>query len=287
MRKLVKLLIAFSTLAIFAGGTAFAESVNSLEPDGFVTDKVGFISPETKSVVAEQQAKFDRTAYKPQITILTVNSTDGKSIDDFTNQLLSKPEWQFGRGGQGILVVFAKNGGQNNVRIATGRETKKIITDQIAMRYLNDNRETLKSGDLTQVDLGLRNLYGELARMQPTSDAKMKSTNITISEDDDLATVEGVWKVIGRIAVLIFIPIVIFIPISIFAFIYDRLHGYSSSKKSSSSYSSSGSSSDASLYTAAGYVAGSSNYSSSSYSSSSSYDSGATSISDGGGGASF
>ena len=89
-----------------------------------VNDYANILTDDTKQMIINQEKVFQQTKEKPQVVVVTVKSTGGQSIRDWTNDLLeSSDKWKAGNKdyNNGVVIVFAQNKGANNVRIATGR----------------------------------------------------------------------------------------------------------------------------------------------------------------------
>ncbi|WP_054657408.1 TPM domain-containing protein [Apilactobacillus ozensis] len=50
-----------------------------------------------KKQIIDKEKEYQKTAAKPQIVVMTINSTNGQSIDDYANDLLQNNRWHFGK----------------------------------------------------------------------------------------------------------------------------------------------------------------------------------------------
>ncbi|MCO0832002.1 TPM domain-containing protein [Fructobacillus sp. W13] len=163
-RKSFLLLITSTLLFLFTVGmAASADDPGQLKPNSdnpFITDRAKILTDETKQVINQQNQKASQDEKQPQIAVLTVDSTDGMSIADFTNELTLGKNWKVGQKKEdnGILVVFAKNGGQNKIRVATGTGAESYLPDGKIHQLFIKNQENLKSQDMEKVDLGIKQL---------------------------------------------------------------------------------------------------------------------------------
>ncbi|CAK1237561.1 Uncharacterized membrane protein YgcG [Fructobacillus cardui] len=182
-------LATISLLALFFLGlhfqTAQAEDPNKIEPSSnfVVTDNANVLSDQTKQVILKQEQTFKKTKEQPQVAVLTVNNTDGQSIRDFTNDLTMRSVWHTGKKGQdnGVIIVFAKNNGQNNVRVVTGTGVESVLPDGKIYQLLQANQQELKSSDPTAIDRGIRNLFLQVEKTLPTTPTSGKQSASTTS----------------------------------------------------------------------------------------------------------
>ncbi|WP_054657406.1 TPM domain-containing protein [Apilactobacillus ozensis] len=65
----------------------------------------------------------------------------------------------------GLLILFAYNGGKNNVRISTGYGVEDILTDAQSNDILMKNKPLLKSSDTSDVDRGIDNVFQSVSKI--------------------------------------------------------------------------------------------------------------------------
>ncbi len=101
------------------------------KPIGYVNDYTDLIdkSYEDKilSKIKEVKEKTDA-----EIVFITVASIDGKSIEDYTLELYNT--WEVSR--YGIILLISIEG--RGIRITTGYDMEKVITDDIAESIIDD-----------------------------------------------------------------------------------------------------------------------------------------------------
>ncbi|CAH1852255.1 TPM domain-containing protein [Convivina praedatoris] len=178
------LIISLSALlglvAYIANPIARAENPDTLKPEQsyVVNDYANILTTSSKEHIIDQAKRFQATKSQPQVVVITVNNTDGMDMKSFTNELTLRQVWQAGKKGQdnGVLIVFAKNNGQNNVRVATGTGIESNLPDGKINQLLNENRSQLKSSDNTQINQGLIKLFDEVCQNIPT-DGQIKAKN--------------------------------------------------------------------------------------------------------------
>jgi len=116
-----------------------------------IPDVVGYVNDEAKLIdeIQEVQIKhkiqvFSEESSKGEMAVVTVNSLNGLSVEEFAIRLAEK--WQVGKEGKddGIIIIIAK--AERKVRIEVGRGTN--ITDAQAKGVLDDVMiPKLKEGD--------------------------------------------------------------------------------------------------------------------------------------------
>ncbi|GAA6113062.1 hypothetical protein AP1H75_07290 [Apilactobacillus apinorum] len=143
-----------------------AQSTNPTPTKEYVVDDyANILTDSTKQLVINQENKYQQTETKPQIVVMTVKSTGNYSIDDFADQLLENSRWKFGKKGldNGVLILFAQNNGQNNVRISTGYGVEDILPDALTNQILQSNKTLLKSSDNNDINTGIQNTFKRVA----------------------------------------------------------------------------------------------------------------------------
>ncbi|CAI2691156.1 TPM domain-containing protein [Apilactobacillus apinorum] len=170
MKKLKWLIVLALPLLLLAMAPksidSHAESTNPTPTKEYVVDDyANILSDSTKQLVINQEKKYQQTETKPQIVVMTVKSTGNYSIDDYADQLLENSRWKFGKKGldNGVLILFAQNNGQNNVRISTGYGVEDILPDALTNQILQSNKTLLKSSDNNDINKGIQNTFQRVA----------------------------------------------------------------------------------------------------------------------------
>ncbi|WP_434533663.1 TPM domain-containing protein [Apilactobacillus apinorum] len=143
-----------------------AESTNPTPTKEYVVDDyANILTDNTKQLVINQEKKYQQTETKPQIVVMTVKSTGNYSIDDYADQLLENSRWKFGKKGldNGVLILFAQNNGQNNVRISTGYGVEGILPDALTNQILQSNKTLLKSSNNNDINKGIQSTFHRVA----------------------------------------------------------------------------------------------------------------------------
>ena len=221
MRAKYKWLLGLIAAALIVIGIA-PKSVNAASmpsrPDTNYYDGINLLDSETKQLVQDKNATYQTKKAKPQIVLAAIKSTGGDDIDSYAPDLFSK--WGIGQKGKdnGILILFAENGGKRNVRIEVGYGAEGYLTDATAGRILNDNLSGLKSGSKDKTNVSLRNVFNSVATMVDKHYGYKEDTH-TISQnqydeyrgrDAHNSTDNLIGKLGGIIVVIIVVILIIF-----------------------------------------------------------------------------
>lgn len=115
----------------------FASSANGLEvPNykGYVNDYANMISPEMETKLERALRSFDLSD-STQIAILTLDSLEGDSLEDFSIRTVDK--WKIGQQSKDngvLLLVFKKD---RKMRIEVGRGLEGVLTDLLSGRIID------------------------------------------------------------------------------------------------------------------------------------------------------
>ncbi len=141
MKRLIPLALS---LAIFIPASfSFALDVPPLK--GRVNDYADMISPAAESMLEMKLKSFEESD-STQVVILTVNSLDGDSLEDFTIRVAEN--WKIGqtKKDNGVILFASKN--DRAMRIEVGRGLEGVLTDLLSGRILdNVIRPKFKAGD--------------------------------------------------------------------------------------------------------------------------------------------
>jgi uncharacterized protein len=136
-------------LAIVAFPVAQAQ-IPSQRPAGYVSDFAGVLSPEGRQRLEALCKELDEKSHA-QLAVVTVNSLEGRPIEDFSIDLATK--WGIGHKGgprdekadRGGLLLLAIQDRQDRIEVGYGLEP--IITDGRAGSILRSMTPNLRSGD--------------------------------------------------------------------------------------------------------------------------------------------
>lgn len=154
---LVAFFISFQT-------PVFAEQLPA-SPDRFYLDQPGILDETTKKLVDNKGELYKQKSEAPQVVLAVINSTDGDSIDSYAPDLLKK--WKIGnpKEDNGVLILYAVNGGDRNVRIEVGYGLEDVITDSIAGNILQQAKDDLKSSNDAWINKGLQYTFNAVTTL--------------------------------------------------------------------------------------------------------------------------
>jgi uncharacterized protein len=123
----VRIKLAFLILLLVAlGSFTSAEKIADIRPQGFVTDLAGVIDPDTKAkletLCAEVQQKTGA-----QIAVVTVNSLDGETKEDYSADLYKHLGVGSKQNSRGALLLLAPK--ERQYRIEVGYGLEPVIND--------------------------------------------------------------------------------------------------------------------------------------------------------------
>lgn len=115
---------------------AFGEmAVASFPPlTGRVVDQANILSAPTKLMIISELERFEGEDQGPQLVVVTVDSLEGKSIEDYALDLGRL--WKIGHAAKnnGIILLIAPN--EREVRIEVGYGLEGVLTDAAANQII-------------------------------------------------------------------------------------------------------------------------------------------------------
>ncbi|MBN1957529.1 MAG: TPM domain-containing protein [Desulfuromonadales bacterium] len=135
----------FTTLILIL---VFAAPVASLEvprPTGYVNDKAHLLS-QTVELKLEQFLREFENSDSTQITVLTIPTLDGETLEDYTLKVFE--DWKIGQldKDNGALLLIAKT--ERKIRIEVGYGLEGRLTDLLAGRIIDrEISPKFKQGD--------------------------------------------------------------------------------------------------------------------------------------------
>ncbi|MCK8611912.1 TPM domain-containing protein [Apilactobacillus nanyangensis] len=166
LRWLASIVLPLVALMWFVPITTHAESTNPTPTKEYVVDDyANILTDKTKQLVINKEKEYQKTKTQPQIVVMTVKNTGNQDIDGYSDSLLENARWKFGKKGldNGVLILFAQNGGKNNVRISTGYGVEDILPDATTNQILQANKSLLKSSNNDEINQGLQNTFNQVA----------------------------------------------------------------------------------------------------------------------------
>lgn len=140
MRRLLLALALFTLVP--ASVLAYTSPGN---PEGYVTDFAGILSPETENTLEVELTQFTAST-TIEVAVVTVNSLAGDDVAVYANELFR--EWGIGKKAtdNGLLVLVAPN--EHQMRIEVGYGLEGAVPDITAGRIVDDvMTPAFKSGD--------------------------------------------------------------------------------------------------------------------------------------------
>lgn len=209
MALLVPLIAMLATPVV-----SHAESTNPTPTREYVVDDYAQILDDTtKQMVINQEKQYQKTETHPQIVLMTVKSTNDENIDNFSDDVLEHARWKIGKKGldNGVLILFAQNNGNNNVRISTGYGVEDILPDATTNQILQDNKGLLKSSNPEDVNMGLRNVFQRVSTVINKRYLKMSLNEARKKQQTNKNKNTMMGLLLGIIAVIVGIGVVIFL----------------------------------------------------------------------------
>ncbi len=118
--------VLLTAVAVALCSSSFAEKIKDIKPSGFVIDLAHVIDPTTRSqletICAEVQQKTGA-----QIAVVTVNSLDGESKEDYAADLYKQLGVGPKKDNRGVLVLLAPS--ERQYRIEVGYGLEPVIND--------------------------------------------------------------------------------------------------------------------------------------------------------------
>jgi len=131
---------------------AHAENINQLQPSGPVNDFAGALTPDTRAKLVALATELNDKA-DAQLDVVTVHTTEGDAVEDFTVNLAEK--WGVGYKGKdrGAMILLAVDDHKYSVQVGYGLEP--ILPDGKVGDFGRQMVPLLKSGDTSAAVLQL------------------------------------------------------------------------------------------------------------------------------------
>src|SRR5205823_10448647 len=130
--------------------TTFALDLNSLKPQGYVSDFANVIDADTRAKIENYAARVEH-ASGVQMAFVTLNTLDGEPIEDVANTLYRK--WGVGKKGkdEGIMLLLAIQDRKDRIEVGYGLEP--ILPDGFVGGVLREVRPLLQQQQYGQAML--------------------------------------------------------------------------------------------------------------------------------------
>jgi uncharacterized protein len=127
MRKIRFFRIALlHCLLLFSASFAAAEDLKKIHPSGYVTDLAGVISPEARTRLEALCTEVEQKT-GAQMAIVTVQSLDGESVENYTVDLYKQLGVGSKKDNRGVLLLVAPT--ERKYRIEVGYGLEPVIND--------------------------------------------------------------------------------------------------------------------------------------------------------------
>jgi uncharacterized protein len=145
-------LLLCAALVSAAAMPARAEKIDQLQPQGPVNDFAGALTPDTITKLTALATELNDKA-DAQLDVVTVHTTEGDAVSDFTVNLAEK--WGVGYKGKdrGVMILLAVDDHQYSVQVGYGLEP--ILPDGKVGDFGRQMVPLLKSGDTSAAILQL------------------------------------------------------------------------------------------------------------------------------------
>ncbi len=124
-----------------------AIDINSLKPQGYVSDFAGVVDAESRAAI-ERYGTALQQATGAQISLVTIKSLDGEPLEDFSIDLFR--HFGVGRKGtdNGVQLLLVTD--EHRSRIEVGNGLEPVLPDGLDGQILLDMRPELKAGHYGQ-----------------------------------------------------------------------------------------------------------------------------------------
>jgi uncharacterized protein len=138
------------SLSLFVIQSALALDLNSLKPQGYVSDFAGVLDADTRAKIEDYAARVEQ-ATGVQMALVTLKTLDSEPIEDVANTLYRK--WGVGKKGkdEGILLLLAIDDHKDRIEVGYGLEP--ILPDGFVGGVLREVRPLLKQQQYGQAML--------------------------------------------------------------------------------------------------------------------------------------
>jgi uncharacterized protein len=135
---------ALAVLLVAWCSFAWAEKIADIRPQGYVTDLANVIDPTTKARLEALCAEVEQKT-GAQIAVVTVNSLEGRSKEDYTADLYKQLGVGSKKENRGVLLLVAPK--ERQYRIEVGYGLEPVINDARAGDIGREMVPNLRSGD--------------------------------------------------------------------------------------------------------------------------------------------
>jgi len=133
--------IAVAALSLLFAPVLIAVDISTLKPQGYVSDFASVIDAQSKAELEAYSGSVEKST-GVQMAFVTLDSLDGESLEDFTNDLYRR--WGVGQKGkdEGLMVLLVIR--DRRSRLEVGRGLEEFIPDGVAGSLLRQMRPYLQ-----------------------------------------------------------------------------------------------------------------------------------------------
>lgn len=134
-------------LGLLLSLTASAQELNSLTPQGYVSDFANVLTPADRQGIETYAGRLEQVT-GVQMALVTINSLKDQPIEDAANSLFRR--WGIGKKGkdEGLLLLLAVQDHKDRIEVGYGLEP--ILPDGFVGSVLRAMSPSLKQGDYNQ-----------------------------------------------------------------------------------------------------------------------------------------
>ncbi len=143
-RKAVAIVLVCAGLFFLALPAYAQQGLPKVKPAGYVNDFAGVLSPSARAQLEALCAEVDQKAHA-QIAVVTVQSLDGKPVEDYSIALAT--QWGIGpkQSSSGVLILLAVQ--DRKYRIEVGYGLEPILPDGKVGGFMREAVPYLKEGN--------------------------------------------------------------------------------------------------------------------------------------------
>lgn len=223
MKKLILLLLI--PFLFITGNIVQAETTIPDRPINGIYDPNHYLSEDTSAELAKANTNSDT-----QIGVYIVDTLDGKSIEEQTNEVARSWKIGFSDSNKGALIAIAIN--DRKFRIETSNELNTTLTDSKAKSILDNVKPEMRSKNY---NLAVQKIISEIKIISSSESSLTQSGDLNIVKEK-LTPKKGFEAVYNSL--ILFLPI--FIPITTFLFFISYAVSLLNRNRYSGGYSSSG-----------------------------------------------
>ena len=144
MRRLHRRGASLAVFFVVLSVCALAENINDIRAQGYVTDLAGVINPETRQKIELLATEVEQKT-GAQIAVVTVNSLEGRTREDYAVELYKHLAIGSKKNNNGVLILIAPKERQYRVEVGYGLEP--VINDARAGDIGRQMVPDLRRGD--------------------------------------------------------------------------------------------------------------------------------------------